>query len=104
MGLGSRDLAKLIHVAAASALTVGSAYAADPEFGASVGARLASSNNVELAPPGFERSEQIAELNGGFTFSRTAPRLSADVTYSLQSVLYNELKDLNETYNTLDAS
>jgi hypothetical protein len=80
------------------------AGAQESALGARVGMRLTSSDNVALAPDGFEQSERIADIQAGVNFARTTARLTTDLDYEIQGVFYDEFDGSDEVFHRLDAS
>ncbi len=79
------------------------AHADDSVLRAHVSSRVGYSDNIALAPEGFERSESLAELTAGIDFSRKAQRQDTRLSYQAQGVFYGKSSDSNEVYNTLNA-
>jgi uncharacterized protein (PEP-CTERM system associated) len=56
-------------------------------------------DNVSLAPPGFEQGDFVTELSPGLSFSRQARRYNVDVDYLLQNFIYAEDGSRNANFN-----
>jgi len=69
-----------------------------------VGLSVAHTDNVELANDGFGHSERVTDVRTGFNFSRSQPRLEADVSYQAEGVFYGKLQDSDEVFHQLDAA
>ena len=90
-------------VAAALLLGVPVAHA-ESELGALLNTRLAHTDNVALLSEGFEQPESIAEITAGINFARREQRHETQGSYQVQGVFYNESKDSDEVFNTLNLS
>jgi uncharacterized protein (PEP-CTERM system associated) len=104
MTLKRRVIARAVRAGAACAIAAGASFAAHGEHGAFVQGDIVHSDNLRLAPPGNEVSEDIGEITAGFNFTRSEPRLDARVGYQLQSLLYNHESSSDEIFNALDAN
>jgi uncharacterized protein (PEP-CTERM system associated) len=75
-----------------------------PQIGGQLMTRVASSDNVALAPKGLAESESILQVAAGINFSTAAPRLDARVRSEVDGVAYDKERASNEVFGTLDAS
>jgi hypothetical protein len=89
---------------AAVLVTVTHAAFAQSSLRGDVGVRMGYSDNISLAPDGFEQEERLGEITAGFEFARTKPRQDTRVAYQAQGVFYGESNDSDEVYNTLNAT
>jgi hypothetical protein len=97
------DLKRTVFAATALALVACGARAADSALTANVGTRVAHSDNVALAAPGSEQAEEIGEVTAGIVYDRTGQRQDTRIQYQAQGIYYNESKDSDEVFNTLNA-
>lgn len=88
----------------AVALLAVHALHAKAEVGATLGTRLAHSDNVALLSEDAEHSESIAEVTAGINYARTAQRHDTNISYQAQGIFYDESSDSNEVFNSLNAS
>ncbi len=103
MGSVRHDLARKVSVAVALVSAASGALADDPVLQAHVSSRAGYSDNIGLAPAGFEHSESLAELTAGLDFSRKGQREETRLSYQAQGVFYGKSHDSDEVYNTLNA-
>jgi uncharacterized protein (PEP-CTERM system associated) len=78
-------------------------HAQESELGAVVGLMVAHSDNVALAPSGFEESEVVSEVTAGINFSQARSRFQSTLDYEVQGVFYNEIENADEVFHRLDA-
>jgi hypothetical protein len=94
----------LVGVGAVGLVACTAAIAAESNVGASLGLRLAHSDNVSLAGEGAEQTEDIAVVTAGINFSRQQPRANSSVVYNVQGIFYDKAADADEVYHNLNAS
>ncbi|HET7586553.1 MAG TPA: TIGR03016 family PEP-CTERM system-associated outer membrane protein [Gammaproteobacteria bacterium] len=62
-------------------------------------------DNLLLAPPGEPREDDfITEIEPGLRLDYAAPRLTANVDYRLQGLVYADHSDMNHAYSQLNAN
>ncbi len=66
--------------------------------------RAGYSDNIKLAPAGFEDGQRVAEISAGVDFAHTQERQDTHISYLAQGVFYGESNDSDEVFNTLNAT
>lgn len=61
-------------------------------------------DNVTLAPPGFEKSDFITQINPGISLTGTGPRLKLNANYVMQNLVYAEESRRNTMNHLLNAN
>lgn len=104
MFAAGRVIAGGLSLAVLLSSAVGDAYGQESSLRAELGTRLGYSDNISLAPKGFEQGERLAEVTAGLDFARTGERHDTRLAYQAQGVFYGESNDSDEVYNSLNAT
>ena len=79
-------------------------YAGEVRFSPSINIKESYTDNILLAPKGQEQSEYVTEISPAFTLLMNGSHFNANVTYTMQNLLYKEENNRNQTYNQLIAN
>lgn len=84
-------------------LAASPAFSADWRISPSVTVGVSHSDNINLATPGNEVSDQVLQVTPGIVATYAGPRFEADIDYQIQALQYRDDSDLDEVYHHLDA-
>jgi len=91
-------------IATAMLLAYAHADAAEWKVTPSLNLQETYTDNVALAPPGFEKSEFITQINPGISLTGTGPRLKLNASYVMQNLIYAEDGSRNTMNHMLNAN
>lgn len=90
-------------LAAAAAMLLPCAHAADWQFKPGIALRETYSDNIRLAPKGAERDDFVTEITPQFTLRKNGAGLQVQADYALQNLIYADDSDASATYHKLNA-